>query len=329
MVRQMTRLLTPLAIALAGVTAASVGMAVHRLIADPVLAGMFSGAAVLLDVFKYAAWPAAAGLLLHGRKALAAGLVSCALLFAGVSGWATFDRLVGAVEGRAASSEQRLADLAVIEQEGRQRAAQLDSQLEPLLEQAAVMRARGMVSKAQELEVGMMGRVDAQRAKALDKAEAAAKERQQILTSRGANLPSQIVSLLGIGFALALEIVPVLIFLTSTRPAPAELPRLPDTQLPPEPKELLAAQEPVNTGEHAEVFEIAVPVKVAEKKPTQAQPGRDEDLMKALLSGGQDLMKVKDFAKAHSIGNTRASALYKAAEAAGHIKKTAAGYVVA
>lgn len=45
------------------------------------------------------------------------------------------------------------------------------------------------------------------------------------------------------------------------------------------------------------------------------------------LAGGGELTKVKDFAKAPSIGNTRASAVYKAAEAAGHIKKTAAGYV--
>ncbi len=324
----MTRLLTPLAIALAGVTAASVGMAVHRLIADPVLAWMFSGAAVLLDVFKYAAWPVAAALLISKRKALAGSLVACALLFAGVSGWATYDRLVGAVEGRAAGGEQRLIDLAEQQQEGRLRIADLDAQIAEVRKQAAWMRERGMVSKAQELEEGALARADAERSAALARVADAANERQQIIATRGATLPQAVTTMLGTGFALALEVVPVLIFLTGVK-APIELPRLPDTQLPPEPKELLATQEPVNTGEHAEVFDIVVPVKLAEPKPKAAVSKRDEELIKALLAGGGELMKVKDFAKAHSIGNTRASAVYKAAEAAGHIKKTAAGYVVA
>jgi len=327
-VRQMTRLLTPLAIALAGVTAASVGMAVHRLIADPVLAWMFSGAAVLLDVFKYAAWPVAALLLSAKRRALACCLVACALLFAGVSGWATFDRVVGAVENRAAGGEQRLIDLAEQQEEGRKRVTDLDLQLAEVRRQAAWMRERGMVSKAQELEGGAIARADAERTAALGRVADAAEERQQIIASRGVTLSQQVATLLGLGFALALEVVPVLIFLAEGKPT-AELPSLPETELPPAPKELLAAQEPVNTGEHAEVFEVAVPIKLIEQKPKPAQPGRDEDLMKALISGGGELMKVKDFAKAHSIGNTRASAVYKAAEAAGHIRKTAAGYVVA
>jgi hypothetical protein len=324
----MTRLLTPLALALAGVTAASVGMAVHRLIADPVLAWMFSGAAGLLDVFKYAAWPVAALLLSAKRRALAGCLAACALLFAGVSGWATFDRVVGAVENRAAGGEQRLIDLAEQQEEGRKRVADLDLQLVEVRRQAAWMRERGMVSKAQELEGGAIARADAERTAALGRVAAAAEERQQIIAGRGAALPQRVVHLLGLGFALALEVVPVLIFLTGGKPA-AELPSLPDTELPPSTKELLATQEPVFTGEHAEVFEVAVPVKLIEQKPKPAQPGRDEDLLKALLAGGEELMKVKDFAKAHSIGNTRASAVYKAAEAAGHIRKTAAGYVVA
>ncbi len=324
----MTRLLTPLALALAGVTAASVGMAVHRLIADPVLAGMFSGAAVLLDVFKYAAWPVAAVLLSVKRRALAGCLVACALLFAGVSGWATFDRVVGAVEGRAAGGEQRLIDLAEQQEEGRRRIADLDLQLVEVRRQAAWMRERGMVSKAQELEGGAIARADAERTAALGRVASATEERQQIIASRGATLPQQVVTLLGLGFALALEVVPVLIFLTGAKPA-AELPALPDIQLPLEPKQLLATQEPVFTGEPAEIIEVTAPAKQVEPKPKAATPGRDEDLMNALLSAGEELMKVKDFAKAHSIGNTRASAVYKAAEAAGHIKKTPAGYVVA
>ena len=55
--------------------------------------------------------------------------MACALLFAGVSGWATFDRVVGAVENRAAGGEQRLIDLAEQQEEGRKRVADLDLQL--------------------------------------------------------------------------------------------------------------------------------------------------------------------------------------------------------
>jgi len=53
--------------ALAGVTAASVGMAIDALIDDALLAALFATAAVVLDLFKYVAWPLALALLAMRR----------------------------------------------------------------------------------------------------------------------------------------------------------------------------------------------------------------------------------------------------------------------
>lgn len=324
----MTKALTPLALALAGVTAGSVGMAVHGLIADPLLAWMFSGAAVALDIFKYAAWPAAAALAASGRKFLAAGLVSCAVVFAGVSGWATYDRFVGAVEGRSIGNEIRLADLEKVQEVEKLRLEALDAQIADIRRQADSLRLRGVITKAQELEAFSLTRADSERAKAVARIEAASKERQQITSKKGSTLPSAVTSLIGLGFALALEVVPVLIFLIGGKPARREED---SGQLP---AVVTQVQEPVFMGnctdnpteEHAAVSEE--PTREP-SKPVGQSKGKDEELMKALLASGGELLKVKDFAKANGIGNTRASAIYKAAEAAGHIRKTAAGYVTA
>ncbi len=60
------QLLTLMAVALCGVTAVSVCLAMLALIEDRLLAGLFAGAAVVLDLIKYAAWPLALGLLAWG-----------------------------------------------------------------------------------------------------------------------------------------------------------------------------------------------------------------------------------------------------------------------
>lgn len=300
----MNTLLTPLAMALAGVTAASVGMAVYSVIADPVLAVLFAGAGVMLDVFKYAAWPTAAGLASDGRNTLAAGLVACALVFSGVSGWATFDRMVGAIDGRAAGSDQRLADLELVQQDGRQRIAALDSQLAESRRQAAWMRERGMATKSLDLEQGAIARADTERSTAMAKVESASAERTTLLSRRGTSLPAGVVFLLGLGFALALEVVPVLIFLAGRTTVITETGRAD-----------LYLQEPPETNQEL-ASNSQVPL-----------ASLSDPLLDQLRTAGSNLPKVKDFAKANSIGNTKASAVYRAAEAAGIIKKTATGYV--
>lgn len=300
----MNTLLTPLAVALAGVTAASVGMAVYSVIADPVLAVLFAGAGVMLDVFKYAAWPTAAGLASDGRNTLATGLVACALVFSGVSGWATFDRMVGAIDGRAAGSDQRLADLELVQQDGRQRIAALDSQLAESRRQAAWMRERGMATKSLDLEQGAIARADTERATAIAKVESASAERTTLLSRRGTSLPAGVVFLLGLGFALALEVVPVLIFLAGRTTVITETGRAD-----------LYLQEPPETNQEL-ASNSQVPL-----------ASLSDPLLDQLRTAGSNLPKVKDFAKANSIGNTKASAVYRAAEAAGIIKKTATGYV--
>jgi hypothetical protein len=300
----MNRVLTPLAVALAGVTATSVGMAVFSAISDPVLATLFAGAGVLLDVFKYAAWPAAADLLTKGRGVLAVATVACAVAFAGVSCWATFDRLVGAIEGRAAGSEQRLVDLEQVQRDGQLRVSTLDSQLTDTRKQAALMREHGMASKSFELEQGAIARADIERAAAMAKVESASSERNKLLSTRGTTLPAGVIFLIGLGFALALEVVPVLIFLSGSQ---EEKPR-------PKPAAELRRDEPVTRQEQASNL----------REPTETL---GDPLLHQLRVAGAELLKVKEFAKANGIGNTRASAVYKAAEVAGIIKKTATGYV--
>ena len=56
--RKLSAVLACLAFALSSVTAISVAMTVYSLIDDPFLRFVFAGAAVLLDIFKYIAWPA-------------------------------------------------------------------------------------------------------------------------------------------------------------------------------------------------------------------------------------------------------------------------------
>lgn len=324
MVGPMTRLLTLLALALAGVTAASVGMAVHRLITDPVLAWMFCGAAVLLDVFKYAAWPLSADTARQGRVVLAGCLVACSLVFAAVSGWATFDRVAGAVQGRSAGSEQRLVDLSHLQATAEARVAQLDKQLTDIRKQAAWMRERGMVTKAQELEVEAVGRADAEREAEVGRLERVSNERKELLQSKGTTLPDWVVAALGLGFAIALEVVPVLLFLAG-RAAPIEqLPVFTEvresvvTEEPPKPVTPVVSEEPERIAR-------------SDKPADPPTADKDEELLEALRSdcSSNSLLKVKDFAKQNGVGNTRASALYKRAEQLGIIQKTPAGYIPA
>lgn len=58
------------------------------------LALLFASAAVLLDIFKYLAWPVAIRVL---RGSTAALTIACALMLSIVSGWATYDCLMSSI----------------------------------------------------------------------------------------------------------------------------------------------------------------------------------------------------------------------------------------
>ena len=107
--------LTGIALGLSSVTVVSVGLAMFALIEDRRLAALFAIAAVLLDVFKYLAWPTALQLANDGRRACAGLMVACALVLAGVSAWATYDRMMSSIIGSRAQQQavqqQRIADL--------------------------------------------------------------------------------------------------------------------------------------------------------------------------------------------------------------------------
>lgn len=115
-------LLLTIAVALSSVTALSVGMAMSTLIADPLLAAVFATAAVLLDFYKYLAWPIALGMLAAGKRAYAVLMIISALMLAAVSAWATYDRLLTSiVSGQtryAAVTEQRMVDLQAVRSDG-------------------------------------------------------------------------------------------------------------------------------------------------------------------------------------------------------------------
>jgi len=83
--------------ALAGVTATSVALAIAELIDNTLLAVLFASAAVVLDLFKYIAWPLALGLLAIRRTMSALLMMACALALGGVSGWASYDRLMSSI----------------------------------------------------------------------------------------------------------------------------------------------------------------------------------------------------------------------------------------
>lgn len=153
--------------ALAGVTATSVALAIAALIDNTLLAVLFASAAVVLDLFKYVAWPLALGLLAARRTVCALLMMACALALGVVSGWATYDRLMSSIiTSRAehqARHEQRQADLVEQRDADAARIEQLDSEAAAVHHQANALRERGMVTRALELEAAAMARIDAER----------------------------------------------------------------------------------------------------------------------------------------------------------------------
>ena len=342
-------ILPAIAVTLAGVTAGSVGLAVVERIPVPHLAGMFATAGVALDVFKYLAWPKAAELLDEGRRVLAGGMVASALALAGVSGWATYDRVAGAMTlppaaesltPQVAQVEQRLSSIA----EDRRRVAQ----------QADAMRSRGMVTPARDFEVPATERLDRREEQALTELQ---RLRQEAAKSPArAPTPDWLVPAVGLGFALALELVPVLIFLSAGRSrrepeevavptpeptleplydaAPVHIPVEPETpKLSPKPVPEPALAADISADLPEPNGQTPEPTFTQMREPVPAAPG-DADLLQNLLDSLAGVepgtsMPIKKFARAVGIGNTKAGAVFQAAEELGALTKTNRGYVVA
>lgn len=303
--------------ALAGVTATSVAMAIAALIDAPVLAALFAGAAVVLDLFKYAAWPLAL-MLLSARRTLAALLMmASALALGAVSGWATYDRLMTSIitsqAEHQAQHEQRQVDLLELRQADATRIEQLDAEAAAVHQQANTLRERGMVTRALELEAAALARIDTLRAAAQQRRDSASQELTALRSqpAKAAGLPLELATLLCLGFALALEVVPALI-LSALRPVPVT--------------ETAHARAPVRqkrTEERPQVHPETEP----ETPAGTDLPAELLQLIARTESGAK--LAVRQVAKELRMGSERATRLMQQATDAGLLSKTAAGYVAA
>ncbi len=319
-------LLLAIAVALSSVTALSVGMAMSTLIADPMLAAVFAAAAVLLDLYKYLAWPIALGMLAAGKRAYAVLMIISALLLAAVSAWATYDRLLTSiVSGKArhtAVTEQRMVDLQAVRSDGLRQLESLDKDARSIGDQARQLRERGIVSKAQELETSALRRIDDQREQVLQRLDHASVELTELraMPTASVGLPEFLAILLCAGFAIALEAVPALIG-SALRVGSLSEPSLQETMASTTPATVTATvtakPEHPASGEQQDLF---------------GSP--DGALMKTLLDITRTVapgtpISLRDFTAAARVGNRRAMKLFRAALDLGELRKTTAGYVTA
>ena len=314
--------------ALEGVTATSVAMAIAALIEAPELAALFATAAVVLDLFKYVAWPLALGLLAVRRTTCALLMMASALALGGVSGWATYDRLMTSiVTSRAehqARHEQRQADLQDLRHADATRINQLDAEAIAVRRQGDALRERGMVSRALELETAALARIDTERNAAQVRRDSASQELTALLSqpAKAAGLPMVLATLLCLGFAVALEVVPALI-LAALRPVPV-------TRNAP----AFMAWASASRSRSIPLYQKREQERPQEHAETKPETATDEALPPALLqliAGTEQGTKVavRQVAKALRIGSDKATKLMQRASEAGLLSKTAAGYVAA
>lgn len=303
--------------ALAGVTATSVALAIAALIDNTLLAVLFASAAVVLDLFKYVAWPLALGLLTVRRTLCALLMMACALALGIVSGWATYDRLMSSiVTSRAenqARQEQRQIDLVEQRDADATRIKQLDSDTAAIHQQANALRERGMVTRALELETAAIARNDAERERAQERRDLASQELTALLAqpTKAAGLPLELAVLLCLGFAAALEIVPALI-LSALRPTAVQ-----------ERAPVPVATEQEQTGEQQQEHQET-------EQGQAASNGLPTDLLQLIGNTERGTkVAVRQVAKVLRIGSDRATRLMQKAAEAGLLNKTAAGYVAA
>ncbi len=178
---------------------------------------MFATAAILLDIFKYLAWPVAMRLIHERSWFTAAGLLFCSMTLAVVSGWSTYDRLIGSINTskalHSALSGSRAEQLSTLIKKDSDFLETLDDAEKKANVESAAMKDRGMVTKAQELESTVFNRTDTQRKGAMDRIKENSKEISEIQASvvKASSVPALLITVLCAGFALSLELVPALI----------------------------------------------------------------------------------------------------------------------
>jgi hypothetical protein len=290
----------------------SVALTVFTLIDEPVLAVIFSGAAVLLDIFKYLAWPVAMCLIKDRLLLAACGLLFCSITLGAVSGWSTYDRLVGSIN----SSHSRQEALSGARAEQLNALIKMDSDFLKTLGEAekktnsesATLRNKGMVTKAQELESAAYSRTDTQRQAAMERIKTNSREIAEIqaTTTKASSIPVFLAALLCAGFALSLELVPALILA------------------------ILPSQTEVAQDKDVPELPTTTPVTLA--TPQNQEWMSNNSLLHTLLQEasalpGQSKIKVKDFAVKNRVGNVKACEVFKQAEELGAIQKTRLGYL--
>lgn len=213
--------------ALSSVTVVTVCLAVYALVDDKRLALLYAGAFAVLDLVKYLLWPTAREAVTSGRRWSAAALLGAASVLAIGSGLATAERFTSALQARTAQQQahdQRHADLLATRAAAERELTQLDSEAEAVRSEANALRARDIATPALALENAGMARIDAQRSAARERLDSTNRELAELQAQAlPVALPAELAPLLGIGLALALEIIPALL-LTIARPAPAAQP---------------------------------------------------------------------------------------------------------
>ncbi|WP_146540890.1 hypothetical protein [Pseudomonas bubulae] len=312
---RLSAVLACLAFALSSVTAISVAMTVYSLIDDPFLRLVFAGAAVLLDAFKYLAWPVAMRLINERLWLAAAGLLFCSITLGAVSGWSTYDRLVGSINASHSLQEAlagaRAAQLTALIKTDSDFLENLGEAEKKTNSESSALRDKGMVTKAQELESAAYDRTDTQRLAAMERIKTNSQEIADIqaAVAKASSIPALLAALLCAGFALSLELVPALILA------------------------ILPSQKPeVIKGE--DVPESTTTVPAIPETAENHELVSNNSLLETLLKQASELpmhskIKVKDFAIENRVGNLKACQAFKKAEELGVIKKTRLGWVIA
>lgn len=302
---------------LAGVTAMSVALAIYALIENTLLAVLFASAAVVLDLFKYIAWPLALGLLAARRTVCALLMMASALSLGGVSGWATYDRLMTSIvtsqTEHSARQQQRQHDLVEQRASDATRIAQLDIDAGAVRQQADALRERGMVSRALELETAALARIDSERKDAQARRDVASRELTTLLArpTKAAGVPLGVATLLCIGFAAALEVVPALI-LSALRASP------------------VLGTEPVAASVKQEQPEERQQEQAETEPETTSETGLPPQLQQLIAATERGAkVAVRHVAKELRIGSSKANRLLQQAAELGALQKTASGYVAA
>lgn len=310
--RKLSAVLACLAFALSSVTAISVAMTVYSLIDDPFLRFVFAGAAVLLDIFKYLAWPAAMRLINERLLVAACSVLFCSIILGAVSGWSTYDRLVGSINSShsrlEALSGARLVQLLALTKTDTDFIETLGEAEKKISSESSALRDKGMVTKAQELESSAYDRTDTQRQAAMERIKTNSQEIAEIqaTVSKASSIPALLAALICGGFALSLELVPALILAI----LPSQKPKV--EQVKEEPESTL--NESVNP----------------ETQNLELVPNNcllDSLLRQAATLPKHSKIKVKDFAMENRVGNLKACQVFKQAEELGVIQKTRLGYL--